>query len=281
MHILVKRLSMALAAVGLLVLAACSQPLATGGTSEFSLLFTDAPATEASRITVSFGRIELVPADESVDGIVVLTDSAGTIDNVLDFQNGATMTLIDGFEIPEGTYAQIRLIVDDAEIAFGEGETEETYPVFVPSGAQTGLKINIEPPLMVEAGVPSSAILDFDAANAVVETPPGSNNYLLKPTGIRAVSEAGTLEGTVVDADTDLPLEGAAVDVYRDGETEVLVSATTDADGLFRFITLTAGTYDLVVSAEGYDDAPISDLLVEVDSTTVVGPVELSATQAP
>ena len=286
MHITMNRLSIVGATFALLLLAACGEPLAAGGavddgTSEFSLLLTDAPATDAEWIRVNFGRIELVPADDSGEGIVVLTESAGTIDNVLDFQNGATTTLVDGFPIPDGSYAQIRLIVEEVEIGFDEDGTEVAYPVFVPSGAQTGLKIDIEPPLAVDAGLPSAVTLDFDAANAVIETPPGSGNYLLKPTGIRAVSAAGTLEGTVVEAGTAAPIENAIVDVYRDEDTEVLVSAATDATGLFRFITLTEGTYDLVVSLDGYGPVDVQDVVVDVDGTTVVDQVEMAPTETP
>ena len=281
MHIILNRLSTIPAAMALLLLAACGQPFAAGdGTGEFSLLLTDAPATEAEWISVAFGRIELVPADDSDEGIVVLPESAGTleIENVLDFQNGATTTLLDEVTIPDGTYAQIRLIVDEVEIGFGE---DDVYSVFVPSGAQTGLKVNIEPPLVVEAGEGSTVTLDFDAANAVIETPPGSGNYLLKPTGIRAVSTAGTLEGTVVDVDTSAPVENAMVDVYRDGETEVLVSGQTDADGLFRFITLTEGTYDVVVSVDGYDGTQVENVEVGPGETTSLGSVELTPTTTP
>ena len=270
-----KRLLVLLSIMPLLVLAACGQPFSAGGTSPLSLHLTDAPAADASWVRVDFGRIELVPADDAGGGIIVLTEDGGTIDNVLDYQNGATTTLVEGLDIPDGTYHQIRLIVEDVQIGFGEEGDEETYDVFVPSGAQTGLKINVEPPLVALAGETSEITLDFDAANAIIETPPGSGNYLLKPTAIRAVSVAGVLEGSVVDSAG--PVEGATVDVYADDGTEPLVSARTEADGSFRFITLTEGTYDLMVNADGYDARLIEGVVVDVEGTTDVGAIELTA----
>jgi len=72
--------------------------------------------------------------------------------------------------------------------------------VFVPSGAQTGIKVNVQPPLIVAEGANQTLIVDFDVERAVVEravveTPPGSGNYLLKPTALRVITEMGSEAG--------------------------------------------------------------------------------------
>lgn len=243
------------------------------GSSDLTVLLTDAPASEASSLNVTFGRIELVPSGESDHGIIIVSEEVGTID-VLQLRNGGIETL-GKLSIPDGVYTQMRVIVESAEIAFGD----EVYSVKVPSGAQTGLKINIEPALVAMAGEASQIILDFDAERAVIATPPGSHNYLLKPTGIRAVTASGIVEGMVVDEDTTMPVEGASVYVYTDyaSDAQPVTSTITEEDGGFKFITLVEGTYDLVVIADGYDEAIVLDVNVIAGENTNLEPIGLVA----
>lgn len=264
--------------VALLVLAGCG--LQPGGTGRVEVLLTDAPAAEADSLVVSFGRVDLVPHEDDEAGIRTVTDSAGEID-VLTLQNGETRQL---GEIPldAGTYHQLRLIVDEAHLHFGEegSSDEEVYPVTIPSGARTGLKINVEPPLVVaDDGATSQVVVDFDASRAVIETPPGSGNYVLKPTGVRAVTESGVLEGRVVAEDSGDPVDGASVEIYADDASETTAEALTSEDGVFRVITLLEGDYDLVVLADEYEELTVEDVAVSVGETTDLG--ELTLTPVP
>ena len=256
----------ALLTSALLVLTACgTQP---SGTSTVAVQMTDAPATDADHLYVDFGRIELMPADGGEDGVQTVAEEGGQID-VLTLTNG-TVADLGEIDVPAGTYSQVRIIVEDARVEFGA----ETFAVKVPSGAQTGLKVNIDPPLVAAAGTTNLVTLDFDASRAVIETPPGSGNYLLKPTGIRAVSEAGLLIGSVVAAADGTPIEGAEV-VVTDANGEPVTSALTDADGTFRIVTLPTGVYDLEVSAEGYVPHPENDVSITAGAVTDLGVLEL------
>ena len=58
----------------------------------------------------------------------------------------------------------------------------------------------------------------------------------------------GAIEGTVTDVDTGNPIEGAAV---TDGTRQ----ATTDATGYYSMTDVPEGTYTVVASATGYEDA--------------------------
>lgn len=254
------------------LLVACgTQPTGSG---HVDVLLTDAPASEADHLYVDFGRIELVPSEDE-EGIRTVTEEAGRFD-VLTLRNGTLADLGD-LDLPAGSYAQIRVIVDEATVQFGD----DTYPVTVPSGAQTGLKIAIDPPLVVEADTTRQVTLDFDATRAVIETPPGSGNYLLKPTGIRAVSDVGSLEGVVVADGSGEAIEGATVTVLEDGTGEVVTSARTDADGSFRIVTLVEGTYDVELSADGYLTAARDDVAIATDTATDLGTVGLEAEATP
>lgn len=259
----------------LLLIAGCGGQ-SLEGDGHAKVMLTDAPATEADTLPVTFSRIELVGEAE---GAVTVAVEPQTID-VLTLRNGG-LEMLGETDLPVGTYNQLRLIVDDAEITFADGA--EVHPVDVPSGAQTGLKINIEPALVVEAGQTSEVILDFDAERAVVET--GNGGYKLKPTAIRAVTSSGTAEGRVVaeggaEGEPALPIVGALIVVY-DQEGNEITATVTEADGSFRLITLPEGTYDFEVSLEGYGTVMVEDIAVATGEVSAVGEVGLAVTATP
>lgn len=259
-------------AAALLLLVGCgTRPL---DSSRVEVLLTDAPADEADQLMVAFGRVDLVPSDaEDEAGVHTVTDSAGELD-VLELRNGEA-ELLGGVDVPPGTYDQIRLVVESARLEFDGGA--ESFDVKTPSGAQSGLKINVDPPLLAEAGATSEIVIDFDVSRAVVETPPGSGNYLLKPTGLRAVTTSGVLEGTVIDDVTAEPVEDATVTVYEPDETEITSAATTtEADGSFRIITLVEGTYDMELAADGYAALQIEEIDIRAGETTDLGTLQLT-----
>lgn len=94
------------------------------------------------------------------------------------------------------------------------------------------------------------------------------------------VGEAGTLEGTVTDANTGDPLEGASVEI----EGPVERSLATGEDGSYSAL-LTAGSYDVDVEAFGYqadsatvtvvaeETVPLDFALAAADMATVSGTV--------
>jgi len=137
-------------------------------------------------LIVAFSRVGLVPAGE---GEIVELALEGGLDLMeIDLMELGPSVVADFavlYAVPAGTYAQVRLIVDGATIHFGE----DAYDVFVPSGAQSGLKIGIDPPLTVEDGAEYQLTVFFDVERAVVEAPPGSGRFILKPTAVRVTNE--------------------------------------------------------------------------------------------
>lgn len=246
-----------------IALAACdTTPEVTTPDNRVSVLLTDAPLEEATSLVVEFGRVDLAPADGDA-GIVTISEDPGEID-VLTLQNGVVHEL-GNTVVPDGSYSQIRLIVETATLFFGP---DEFYDVKVPSGSESGLKILIDPPIVADDGSLHEVIVDFDVLRAVVETPPGSGNYLLKPTAIRAYSEAGAVEGTVTDLlDPLLPLEGVEVEVLTVGG-DLVTSTFTDADGFYRFAALAAGGYDLRFSHPDYLPETRTGVVAETGATT-------------
>lgn len=218
------------------LLAACG---AASTDANVQLLLTDAPADEASELKVTFGDVYLVAGDEG--GLLKVSDAGGSFD-VLELRNGQTV-LMGETAVPDGTYSQLRVIVESAEIVI-DGEMSD---VKIPSGAQSGLKINIDPPLVAASGQTSVITLDFNARR-VIQT--GNGQYMMSPTALRAVSISGSLQGVLVDAE-GAPLAGGVVSV-SDGDTSV-TEAISAADGRFKIITLTEGSYTVTVALEGYE----------------------------
>ncbi len=268
------------------------------GTNRVTVLLTGSAAPSVSvaaqpegptpdALHVTFGRVDLVPAEETGGGVITVYDGDPVTYDVLSLTDGTTAELGQAVDVPPGTYDQVRFIVERATLSFCDDvdpDSCEVFDVFVPSGAQTGIKVNVQPPLILADGANQTLIVDFDVERAIVETPPGSGNYLLKPTALRVISEAGAFEGRVQDVE-QIGLEGVSVEVYPAGLTEaernegnLVVATSSDGDGYFAFIALLAGPYDLSFSLDGYQSASVEDVEVVVGETTSPGPVTLEQT---
>ncbi|SEF11095.1 S8 family serine peptidase [Jiangella alba] len=79
------------------------------------------------------------------------------------------------------------------------------------------------------------------------------------PTG-----DVGTLSGTVTDAATGAPVEGAELSVTGPASR----GTATDASGAYR-LSLSAGSYDVTVSVFGYAPVRLDGVAVTADATTV------------
>jgi len=171
--------------------------LASGADAPVSLTAeTEEVTPEALRVT--FGRVALVPVEDGDEGIVEL-DLAGEVDLLTvalpTLDSGDVQQFASDQGLPvDGVYGQLRLIVDSAEWVFAD---ETTIPIFVPSGAQSGLKIAIEPPLEIAYEGEHVLTVVFDVESAIVETPPGSGDYILKPTAVRVLNDIAS--GTDAD----------------------------------------------------------------------------------
>jgi len=186
--------------------------------------------------------------------------------NLLDLRNGVTAKLVEA-EIDPGMYDLIRVYVDEAGLTVKGGED---YNIKVPSGAQTGIKIFLEPALKVAGGLTSDVLLDFSLEHSFVlkgnmDTPAGIKGFNFKPV-IKAVNNTveGTLEGVVTDADADTLLPGASVWIEQDENK--IASALTDGEGYYAMAGVPAGFYDVIAAMEGFDNDTVKDVeIVEGD----------------
>lgn len=242
-----------------------------GNEADFGTLtveMTDAPIDSADAVNVAIQRVEVHNQADN-EGWVVLNEVNKTY-NLLALVNGAT-TVLGSKELEAGTYNQIRLILaPDGHSIVIEGQE---YSMMVPSGAQTGVKLNIN--AEIEPGIEYTMLLDFDASRSVVQA--GQNNpavkYLLKPV-ITATNKAvtGSISGTVN------PVDAQPV-VYALAESDTLATTIADtSSGKFRLIGLEEGTFTVIIDPrnEVYQSESVESVKVTVDETTEIGTIELN-----
>jgi hypothetical protein len=158
----------------------------------------------------------------SSSGWTTLVDTEQTYD-LLELQGDVTEAL-GGNTIPAGDYNQLRLILSDAEVVV-DGQTND---LFVPSGTQTGFKLNHD--FDVPAGAECNMVLDFNAEESIKKTGRG---YLLTPVlnvesfscedssgGSGGAADANTVDATRVDTSDDDTSRGVATDTSGDDNAE-------------------------------------------------------------
>jgi hypothetical protein len=94
--------------------------------------------------------------------------------NLLDLQNGIDTNLVDIAQVPAGDIHQMRLLLGPNNTVMVDSVL---YPMKVPSGTQSGIKVNGT--IHVVPNSNTSILLDFDASKSVVQN--GNGDYHLKP----------------------------------------------------------------------------------------------------
>jgi hypothetical protein len=165
-------------------------------TGQLSLAIGDAPVDGATKVVVVFTGIEL----HSNGGTRTIDFATPREIDLLAYQNGATVNLLENMTVDAGEYQWMRLKViaernrsDGSYILFANGGQ---YPLYVPSGSETGLKINR--PFRVAAGSITRLVADFDLRKSIIAPPGQSPNYMLKPV-LRLMDQLqiGDINGTV------------------------------------------------------------------------------------
>lgn len=265
-------------AAGALALAGCGGS-SNDGSGQLTVNLTDSPVDSAVAVNVAIQGLTIKPAEG--EAISVAYTGANPI-NLLDLQGGVTAVLADAVDLPAGQYNWIRLDVEEGEDTHiltdtdGNGEPE-LYPLWIPSGAQTGLKL-VRPFFVAQGGV-TELTIDFDVRKSVIAPPGQAPSYVLKPT-LRLVDNllVGEVAGDVDVAylSEQLGLEagetcdpgvylfvgsGTTPDDQDENETNPLVYQRLDAD-----LTTGEATYLIpFVEAGEYTVAFTCDFGVDAD----------------
>lgn len=212
--------------------------------------------------------------DDGGSPFVVVFEGEKTF-NLLDLRNGQTDLLGEAENLDAGSYNLMRVYVTQGEVKLLEDE--RVFTLDVPSGEQTGIKLHFD--FDIEDGGETTLLLDVDLTRAFSAIPSG---HIDDPSTIREfkfspslamrlinVLEAGSISGTVT---TDVEGEptavaGALVTAYDD-EGEEVTSTTTDENGVYMLLGLLPSSYDLIFSANGYEEADLAGVAVSAGEDT-------------
>lgn len=257
---------MAVLAIGMFAFVGCSTDSTPGmGTMEIKL--HDAPA-DYDEVNVFIERVEVNNSTNEDEGWQVISEPNEQF-NLLELTNGV-FEVIGEAELEEGLYPQIRLILSrDNNNVVVDGESHD---LFIPSGSQTGVKLNVN--AEIEEGIVYTLLLDFDALRSVHTTGQSpAIDYILKPV-IRASNEAltGNIGGNVSPVD-------ARAAVFAIAGEDTLSSTYADEDsGEFLLVGLEDGSYDVSVEPreDGFGSEYLENVEVTVGETTDLETIELT-----
>jgi Domain of unknown function (DUF4382) len=269
--------------LGLGILAACGGG-GSGGTGTMSLALTDAPWPATDCLAAAWIVIDGVEARSDggwVDVPLQGADGQGLVTlDLLDLQNGISTSLAAG-DVPTGVYTEIRLHVVGSTLEFQvqEGQTDPPPPqtFTLPSGGASGLKLKLDPGVLVASGQTSGITIDVDVSESFHTTgvggEPTCDDLISGAAGaifapvIRAAGEntVGLIAGTVTD-DAAAPQSGVEVSAWPAG-TVPDPAATPSAATLSSeeipdppmllgsyVLALPPGTYDLYLRPQGSDE---------------------------
>jgi hypothetical protein len=229
------------------------------GNGQIRMYLVDDPA-DYDQVNIVVDRVEVHRSDPGA--WIVVNDSTATYD-LLVLTNGANAILADE-ELEPGHYTQIRLYLDEGSNVVVDGVT---YDLEIPSGQQSGLKLNhpfdIEPEMLYEL------TLDFDAEKSIHQT--GSGQYMMNPV-IRVIANAvsGSISGIIDPAE-------AFASIWLVVEEDTVSTAADSTTGEFMLVAIPEGTYDVTVSptAGTYQDTTITDVGVIAQENTDLGVIVL------
>lgn len=266
----------------------------SGGSGTLSLLLQDAFSESYQAVYVTITEVQVCKGrnqDNDCDWQVVA--SPGKTYNLLELRNGVREQLGIA-ELEAGSYTQMRLIIgndpDNGMNLLSQPHKhanyvittpgDEIYPLKVPSGFQTGIKIVHG--FVIEENETTELILDFDASKSVVRAG-ASGKWLLKPT-IKVLETAsysivsGTVSAnsrgaiiTIAPPPSTTPLQEALVSAQQilpDGNPEGIASTKSEEDGKYALF-ISPGTYNIVGSKIGPETDPETGLKLGYDPVCI------------
>lgn len=246
-------------------LSGCSEsPTKNSDTAqgEVKLYIVDAPG-DYDEVNIVITEVSVhYASDDTITGWTVISDSIRTI-NLLNLTNG-NFDILGSNHLRVGRYSQIRLKIGVGSNVVVNGQT---HSLNIPSGQQSGLKLNHQ--FDIEANALYEMTLDFDAARSIIHT--GNNQYIMRPV-IRVVANhiSGSISGII----------SPAIAYSRVTTTVDSDSISTDANvinGNFKLMVLPIGVYSITVNSgiDAYRDTTVTGISVVAGQNTNIGTVVL------
>lgn len=225
-------------------LAGCDSGVGTQ-MSHVYVRLSDAPAPPLASAQIWTSKVYLVGQDGT--SRFTITETPAQYD-LLALQSGITALLGDNL-IPVGDYESLRLVVDSALVTlatpglFANGT--DTATLKVPSGPQTGLKVEFGGPVHIAPGQ-TDLVVDFDVSRSFVFTGPSGqpNGVLFKPVLHGVVTDqAGSISGTSSPA-------SAKGELFAINGSDTVATAQADpTTGAYTLMFLPPATYTVADSS--------------------------------
>lgn len=145
-----------------------SPPTDPGGAGTLRIELTDAPLDELSQINVFISGVTTKPSGSPV---VRIADEVGLVD-LLTVQDASELIALAGVE--PGEYEFVMVELDEDRSFLVEVGTGAELPVRIPSQ-----EIKVLATFTVEEGGETTVVLDFDAAESLLEL--GDGDWLMTP----------------------------------------------------------------------------------------------------
>lgn len=251
--------------LGLMPLSSCNRnestepPASKSGTLIVKMVDTPGNYDQVN-IVVDSVQVHISSSD-SINGWITMNRVQATYD-LLKLVNGND-TVIGKSQLPVGEYSQIRLFIGDGSNVVIDAVT---YPLTIPSGSQSGLKLNVH--ATIQADVIYTITLDFDANRSIIKT--GDGNYKLKPV-IRVITTGIT--GLIVGV-VSPPISHSEVWGFSTNDT---ISTFTDTLGQFKLLYLPPAIYSVKIlpSSTLYEDTILTNVAVIANQTVNLDTINL------
>jgi uncharacterized protein DUF4382 len=228
-----------LTALAALALAGCGNTQGPSGTTSLSVVLKDAPG-DLQKAVVTISEIDLVGSG----GVQVLMQTPTTTDLLTLATN--TATLVQGAEVPSGTYTELRFKITGACIAVDNGAQPSLIYATTgydatqcgsgtpgllqaPSYAQSGLKVTMAANALSLTGTQKILLVDFDVSQSFGQQAGGSGDWVMHPVVTGGDIQATGSLHTSVQLGSGVTLPNAAT---LDQLSAVLVSGASDTVGV-------------------------------------------------
>ena len=282
------------------MLAACgggsggSIGASTGGMLRVSVTDEPFPIEGVLEATVMIGRVEAHLQEEG--RWIVLSEEEFTI-NLVGLTNGIVEEIIN-VAVDAGTYDKFRFITGPGQVVLDASKgavaderfkdedtgnyvfTTKNGGLKFPSGPQTGIKVDVDPPIVVgteTSGLSGDLLLEYDLGenfvfNGPVYRMPGVIRVLFTPSVKASNTSVNGSVVVIVTDDAATELEGA--EVWLDNGAKV-THTFTDEFGVARLSAL-PGTYTLKADKCGFVEGSIANVEIVLANLTDAGTLALN-----
>lgn len=244
-----------------LVVAGCDINRSDTSQGTLTVRLTDAPASYDA-VYIDIQEVQLNRGTEQEEAWQTISTGPLRVD-LLKLNNGAD-TLLGTAQLETGTYNQLRMILGTNNEVISDGSS---YNLTVPSGQQSGYKINLNAQVVEDSTL--TKIIDFDAARSIAVT--GNGQYILNPV-LKAFDpdKTGGLSGQIVP-------QGIPTLVSAQIGNEILGTTYVEEDGTFMLRGLEENVYKLLVqpNSQQYADTTLFEQEVTVESISDLGIITL------